>query len=187
MLLSKRFAFPMAIAFALATFGTTQALEPGVSPLQELYMIKELTNGSEIVGVMLNIGEGDHADLLTKIQRASAQTGMKVVVAEVTQLSEVAQKFRELKESYHIQVLWVPQDESVIGSPISRDFLIKNSTLSSIPLFAPNQDWVTSGACVALSLEGGSVKLYVNRKTLAALGLKVPDKYIPSTQFLASN
>ena len=187
MFLSKKSAAIVGIVFALATFSSTTAFEPTVSPLQELYMIRELTNGVQTVGVILNVDEGDHAELIAKIQRASAQIGLKVVIAEIGQLSEVAQKFRELKDTYHVQVLWIPQTESIIGCSISRDFLIKNSALSSIPLFAPSQEWVTSGACISLATEGGDVKLFVNKKTLAVLGLKVPDKYIPSTEFLATN
>ncbi|HEY9165604.1 MAG TPA: ABC transporter substrate binding protein [Candidatus Kryptonia bacterium] len=175
------------VVITLIAFGSPSALESNASPQQQLFLVKELAPNAKTVGVLLDVSYNPQADLETKIQRASGQLNIKVVVEEISQLNEVAEKFRDLRENYHIQALWIPQNERLIGSQISRDYLIKNCTLNGIPLFAPNTDWVSEGACVALTVDDGEVTLHVNQKTLNALNLKIPDKYIANTQFIASN
>ncbi len=164
-----------------------ETLEPGPTPLQSLFMIKGLIPQVQIVGIMWNDQRADTQDLLPKIDRASATVGVKVVVENVRELAEISQKFRDLTSNYHVQVLWVVENDEITGSSLARDFLIKNTTVNGIALFAPGKDWVSAGACAALQSDGGTVKLFVNQKTISALGIKVPEKFIPNTQFLATN
>jgi len=176
------------LAAALVTpTGAPEALESNVTPLQSLYMIKQLVPQTQTVGLMWNQTRVSTSDLMPKIERAAATLGVKVVVEDVEQLQDVPAKFRDLSENYHIQALWVFQNDDIVGSSMGKDFLIKNSTVGGVALFAPNTDWVSAGACATLMSEGGTVKLYVNKKTITALGINVPEKLIPDTQFLATN
>ena len=167
--------------------GTPEALESNATPLQQLYIMKELVPKLQTVGIMWNQSSVNTADLLPKIQRAAAAVGVKVVIEDVEAIKDIAQKFREVTEDYHAQIIWIIQNDDLVGSSLGRDFIIKNATVNGIAVFAPNTDWVTAGACAALLNDGGSVKLFVNQKAINALGIKVPAKYIPNTQFLATN
>ncbi len=188
MLSSKRFGLMITIpVLVLALLGTPKALESNATPLQQLYMMKQLFPKTQTVGIMWNQSTVNTADLMPKIQRAAAAVGVKVVIADVEELKDIAQKFRDLTDNYHIQILWILQNDNMVGSSLGRDYLIKNATVNGIAVFAPNTDWVSAGACATLLNEGSDVKLIVNQKTLNALGIKVPEKYIPNTQFLATN
>jgi len=176
------------LAAALVTpTGTPEALESNVTPLQSLYMIKQLVPQTQTIGLMWNQTKVNTSDVMPKIERAAATLGVKVVVEDVEGLSDVPAKFRDLLENYHVQALWIFQNDDVVGSSMGKDFLIKNSTVGGVALFAPNTDWVSAGACATLINEGGTVKLYVNKKTVTALGINIPEKLIPDTQFLATN
>lgn len=175
-------------AALVASSGMPEALESNVTPLQSLYMIKQLVPQTQTVGLMWNQTKINTSDVMPKIERAAATLGVKVVVEDVEQMPDIPTKFRDLTDNYHIQALWIFQDDpDIIGSTNGKEFLITKSTVGGIALFAPNKDWVTSGACATLILEGGSVKLYVNKKTITALGINVPEKLMPDTQFLATN
>jgi ABC-type uncharacterized transport system substrate-binding protein len=187
--LLKRFTIQLSVALFMivALFGTPEALESNATPLQSLYMIKQLLPDVKTVGLMLKQSDENTPDLMNQVKRASASLGVKIVVADVEALPDVAAQFRDLTDSYHIQALWIIRDMDVLTGSIARSYLIKNSTLRGIPLFAPSTDWVSAGACAAVVTDGGNTKLFVNQKTLNALGLKVPEKYASVTQVLATN
>jgi putative ABC transport system substrate-binding protein len=172
---------------AVVFVSTPSALETNATPLQSLFMIKQLIPQAQTVGVMWNQNKTNASELLPKIERASASTGVKVIVEDVEELSDVSQKFRELKDKYQVQAIWIIEDNDPMSSTVGKDFLVKNSIVNGIALFAPNTDWVSSGACAALLSDGSTVKLYVNKKTINALGIRVPDKYLQDTQFIATN
>ncbi|MFZ1080728.1 MAG: ABC transporter substrate binding protein, partial [Candidatus Kryptoniota bacterium] len=149
--------------------------------------IKQLVPQAQTIGLMWNQTKVNASDIMPKIERAATSIGVKVVIEDVEDIRDVSQKFRDLSDNYHIQALWVFQNDDIVGSSLGRDFLIKNTTVGGIALFAPNTDWVSAGACATLMSEGGTVKLFVNKKTITALGINIPEKFIPDTQFLATN
>ncbi len=178
---------PVVVVFliAVAFVNTPNALESNATPLQSLFMIKQLIPQTQTIGLMWNQNRTNTAELLTKIERASASVGVKVVIEDVEEMRDVPQKFRELNDSYHIQALWVIENNEPMSDPVGIDYLVKNSTLNGIALFAPNAEWVSSGACASLLSDGNNVKLVVNQKTISALGIKVPEKYLQNTQFVS--
>ncbi|MCL5268224.1 MAG: hypothetical protein M1469_09000 [Bacteroidetes bacterium] len=175
-----------AIVAFMAMLGTPRAAGTSATPLQSLYMMKQLVPKVTTVGIIWNQSTINTSSLLPEINRASLSVGVKVVVEDVEQIQDVSAKFRDLVQNYHIQVLWILQDDDLYGSSIVKGYLIKNSTLSGVALFAPGTDWVSAGACAALMSVGGNAKLFVNQKTLNALGLTVPQQYAQTTQFLAT-
>ena len=187
--LLKRIAVQLSLVLLISAvfFGTPEALESNATPLQSLFMIKQILPQVKTVGLMYKQSADNGGNLLNQVKRASASFGVKIVLADVEGLPDVAAQFRDLTGSYHIQALWVIQNSNVLGSSVARDYLIKNAALQGIPLFAPNTNWVSAGACAAVVTDGANTKLYVNQKTLNALGLKVPEKYASVTQVLASN
>lgn len=188
MQLFKRLAawFAVALTMIVVLFGSPEALELNATPLQSLFMIKQLVPQATSVGLLWKQSDYANTDLLTQIKRASMSTGDKVVVGDVESLPQVASQFRNLVDNYHVQVLWVIRNDDIMNSSIAQSYLIKNAAISGVPLFAPSSNWVSAGACAAVVTEGQSTKLVVNQKTLNALGLKVPQKFASVTQVLAS-
>ncbi len=178
----------VALTMTLMFVGAPEALESSATPLQSLFMIKQFMPQVSTVGLMLHTSDNStSSNLMDQVKRASAAMGVKIVIGNVESLSDVASQFRDLTSTYHIQALWVIQNGSLLNSSISESYLIKNSTLNGIPLFAPNAAWVSAGACAAVVTDGTNTQLVVNQKTLNALGLKVPEKYASVTKILANN
>ncbi|HUI29742.1 MAG TPA: ABC transporter substrate binding protein [Candidatus Acidoferrales bacterium] len=171
----------------LISVKTPRAVDSNVTPLQMIFMIKQLIPQTQALGLLWNQTKINSGEYLPKIERASASMGVKVIVEDVEELSDISQKFRDLKDNYHVQAVWVFDNSDPLNSNIAKDFLIKNTIVNGIALFAPNTDWVSAGACASLLSDGSTVKLYVNKKTINALGIKVPDKYLQDTQFIATN
>lgn len=157
-----------------------------VTPLQHLYVMKELIPGVQTVGILWNEQFVDTESVLPKLKRASLQIGLKLVVSNITRLKDVASEFKNLTETHKVDVLWIVENDDVLGSKIGREFLIKQALLANIPLFAPNQNWVSEGACVNIFKNGNKTSLFVNRKTAQVLSLTIPEKYLPNTQFYAA-
>lgn len=176
------------VLFIIAASAKTPcAVETAASPLQSIFMIKQLIPQTQTIGVIWNQLKTKTDDFLPKIERASASIGVKVVIEDAEELRDVSQKFRELNDKYHVQAIWIIEDDDPMSTELGKDFLIKNSIVNGIALFAPNTNWVSAGACASLLSDGSTVKLYVNKKTITALGIRVPDKYLQDTQFIATN
>ena len=189
MYLFKRSAIQLLSVFVLlmAFFGTPEALESSATPLQSIYMIKQLIPHAKTIGLMWKQTDESGSGVMDQIKRASATLGVKIVVGDVENITDVAAQFRDLTDSYHVEALWIVHNSDLLSSSAARAFLIRNAALKGVPLFAPDHDWVSAGACAAVVTEGGSTKLYVNQKTLNALGLKVPESDASVTQVLATN
>ena len=156
------------------------------TPMQQMFVIKELKPGIERVGIIWD-PSGNHDAIMEKIQRASTATGIKVFVGEASGLSDVGPQFRTLFREHKIEALWIVDNEGVISQSVARNFLIKEATQSGLPIFAPSRDWIDAGASVAVSKVDGSIQLFVNRAAADALSLQVPEKYLERTEYLAAN
>ncbi len=189
MCLFRKLAFQLSVVLVTMAvlFGSPEALESNVTPLQAIYMIKQLVPNIKSVGLIWKESDESSSAIMDQIKRASGSLRVKIVIADVESLPDVAAQFRDLTDSYHVEALWIIRNADVLANSTAQSFLIKNSALHGIPLFAPDQDWVSAGACAAVVSEGGSTKLYVNQKTLNALGLKVPESDASFTQVLATN
>ncbi len=175
------------VVLAIITLAATPNNTSDATPLQTLFMIKQLLPQTKTVGLMWEQSDVDYGGIIPQINRAAAAVGVKVVVEDVEQMKDVAERFRDLTQKYHIQALWIFGNADILASSIAEGFLIKNSTMNSVPLFAPNSNWVSAGACAAVVSNGSDAELIVNQKTISVLGMKVPSKYISITQFLATN
>lgn len=161
------------------------AEETKASPMQQLYLMKELVPGLTTVGLIWNESAVDKAAILPKIERASASLGVQVVIANAEALKDISTEFKKLTGNHHIQVLWVVEDDNVVSSAVGQKFLIQNSVISKIPLIAPTVDWVSKGACLTMQKVAGKTKLVVNPQTAKALSIQLPEKYAPNTEFFA--
>lgn len=158
-----------------------------VTPLQQLYVMKELISELHTVGIILNKDKVDRESLLPRLQRASAQLGLKLVIAEIKELRDIATNFRNLTDNHQVKAVLILDNDDIIGSEIGKKYLIKQSTLNNIPLFAPAREWVNEGALLYIYKEGNKTALYVNKKTAEVLSVTIPEKYLENTQFFAMN
>ncbi len=175
--------------FALVLFGATPHATPAgdVTPMQQLYMMKELKPDVERVGIIWNTNSPNKEVLLPKIQRAATSLSIKIFLAEVSEVQDVAPRFRDLARKREIQVLWIVEDDGVVNQSVVQEFLIKNATKSLIPLMAPSDTWVNAGATLTLKKGDSGIQLVVNKAAVDAMNLAIPAKYQETTEFLAAN
>lgn len=158
-----------------------------VTATQQLYVIKECKPGVQKIGVLVSSKDAADAAFIADLNRAAAAAGVKVFVATVDNITEVAPKFRDLTRAQGVQAIWVPKAVGAIGDATSRKFIITNATQSRVPLFAPVAAWVNEGAAVALSKGADGISLTVNKAAAAAASLVIPDKYKERVQLVAAN
>jgi len=182
-----RVLFFATLVFFLCLTIPLQALNSNISPLQQFYIMKEMVPHLKTVGIFWNKQTTQTEELLPQINRACAAVQVKAVIAEINELKAISENFRNMVNSYHIDAVWVIGNDEILNSDIAVDYLIKNSVLNKIPLFAPNTDWVNSGACVTLLNQDNRVKLFVNKKTADAIGVQLSETLLAKTEFLALN
>ena len=166
---------------------TLSALYPAqrasdVTPMQQMYIMKEVQPNIERLGIIWNRATHDE-ETLTKIRRAGTSLKVQLFLAEVSDLSDIAPQFRELTRTHKVQAVWVVKNDGLLDSSTGKSFLIKNAVKAGIPLIAPSEDWVSEGAFIAMKKQDGGIYLMVNKSAAAALSLTVPDKYAERTQF----
>jgi hypothetical protein len=189
--MSSPFRLLAAACGALSLCGFLLAAAPAspelnVTPLQQLFIIKELKADIKTVGIVWDKNVG-RDDLMPQIQRAAAAAGLKIVISPIADVREIGPTFRDLVRTSGIDALWIVEDDAVVGNAMGRKFLIKSAAEHGLPIFAPSEKWVAEGACVALRKEGSDIQLLVNKAAAQAASVKIPEKYLERTQFLASN
>ena len=163
---------------------TATAGAPPLTPIQQLYILKEMKPDIKRVGIIWKKDSPQHDALMPKVQRAAAATEVKVFMAYVQNIRDVAPSYRSLQSKHNIDVLWILEDDDTVSSNVARSFLIKTATQNGVPILAPSTSWVNAGAPVSLQKAGDSIQLVVNRAAAAATALSVPDQY--DAQYLTS-
>ncbi|QXD16057.1 ABC transporter substrate-binding protein [Rhodocaloribacter litoris] len=177
----------LSFVLALAGAATPVRLEDGPTPIQQMFVIKELKPDIERIGLIWDKNATDTEALMPQVQRASASTGIKVFLAEVTDLKDVAPQFRTLTREHQVQAIWILESTGVVDNSVTRSFIIKNATSANMPVFAPTEAWINEGASVAVLKKDGAISLLVNRAAAEAMSLTIPEKYLERIQYLAMN
>lgn len=182
---SLRYSSLLAIVIALAALTAPPAASADpLNPLQQMYILKEIKPDMERVGILWSETAPNHDALMRKVQQAAAASGVKVFVAYVDDMRDVAPSYRTLRRDHDIDVLWILDDDGAVGSSVGRNYLIKNATQHGVPLLAPTADWVNDGAPISLQRIDGAITVMLNEAAAAATALTVPDKY--ATQSLTA-
>ncbi len=184
----------MSYRFALVVFTLTltaaalpDPLNEGPTPLQQMFIIKELSPDIERIGIIWDKTASKEENMMRQLQRGSASTGLKVFVADVGELKEVAPQFRLLLREHQIQALWIVEDHGLFESGVVRSFLIEKATRAALPIFAPSETWINEGASVAVRKGADGIRLLVNRAAAEAVSLQIPPKYLERTEYFALN
>ena len=138
-----------------------------LTTLQSFYLMKEVFPEMKTVGVMVNDSQVNVDELTGKLERVSAE-------------------FKNLTTNYKLDAIWIPQLDDVLSNKVARDYLVKNSVINKIPLVIHDEEWIKEGALLCLYKKEGKTALSVNPQTAKALGVTVPEKYIPQTTFYAA-
>lgn len=141
----------------------------------------------ERVGLIWSEKSANHGELMPKVQRAAAASGIEVFVAYAEAVPDIAAQYRALRSNHDVQALWVLEETGAMSSNMARSFLIKEALKTSLPLLAPTEAWVNDGAALHLQQRGGEVHVVANRSAFDAMGLAIPDKYSSQTSYLTMN
>ncbi len=153
------------------------------SPLQQLFMLKELKPDLKKIGVVISESNPNKAAILADVQKAGARTGITIVLAPINDINELGPKVRDLTRTYSVQALWVPGGDKVLDTDVARTYLAKSAAQDRLVLMAPSEEWVKKGACLTLQGQGEGVKIVVNKAIATSLAVNIPEKYKDKTQF----
>lgn len=183
-----RFSLRVALFCLVGMVITAGVPQPSVSPLQQLFVMKEIRPDLERIGVIWNERDANGSTLLPQLQQASASTGVRVYLSYANELTDLAAAYRELTRNKNVQAIWViDENDPVTTSRMGRDYLIKHSASQGLPLIAPAPAWVEEGAHIAFYREGENLRLKVNRRSADAANMIIPSQYLERTDFLAAN
>jgi len=144
------------------------------SPLQQMYILKQLDTDVQRVGILWN--KGANETLMTQLQRAARSSGMSTFLTEVSTLVDIPSKFHKLTREHHIQALWIMQSGGVLNTPKAQEYLITHAAGEHMPLIAPTEQWVRKGASLTILKNDRGLQVLLNHTTAKSSGLVVPEK-----------
>lgn len=171
------------VVIACAAFSVPAQPElPTLAPLQQMFLFKELRPQTERVGVFVEKGADEQ--LMKQIRQAAAATQVKVYVAEVVGLSDIAPGFRSLVREHRVDAVWVVTDDGTMASDAARTYLIEQAAKAGVPVLAPTKAWVDAGASVCLVQEGSELRIVLNQAAATLADIDVPSKYSAQTDMV---
>jgi putative tryptophan/tyrosine transport system substrate-binding protein len=179
----------------------------GTSDMQPLgptlQLIKSLVPSARRIGIVYNAGEANSVSQVQALKREAGAVALEIVESTASQSAMVGDAARSLVG--RVDAILLPTDSTVVSAVES---VVAVGDRAKLPVFASDTDSVTRGAIAALGfnyyelgkisgkmaaevLRGsspsnmavGSLKkqdLYLNMKSAAAMGLKVPQDLVAS-------
>ncbi|MBD8498957.1 ABC transporter substrate-binding protein [Paenibacillus arenosi] len=126
--------------------GTTDLHPEAISTLMEF--VKTSIPNAKAVGIIANEGEQNTVTNITQAREALEKQGLEVVVAPITNSSEVKQAAESLIGK--VQAIYVPSDNTVVSS-LSTVVAVANE--QDIPLFVAEKDSVKNGGVASFGFE----------------------------------
>lgn len=173
----------------------------GTSDMQPLgptlQLIKSLVPSAKRIGVVYNAGEANSVSQVQTLKREASAEGLEIIESTASQSAMVGDAARSLVG--RVDAILLPTDSTVVSAVES---VVSVGNKAKLPVFASDTDSVTRGAIAALGFNyyelgklsgkmaaeilGGSSPsnmaverlkkqdLYLNTKSAAAMGIKVP-------------
>jgi putative ABC transport system substrate-binding protein len=173
----------------------------GTSDMQPLgptlQLIKSLVPSAKRIGVVYNAGEANSISQVQALKREAGAEGLEIIESTASQSAMVGDAARSLVG--RVDAILLPTDSTVVSAVES---VVSVGNKTKLPVFASDTDSVTRGAIAALGFNyyelgklsgkmaaeilGGSSPsnmaverlkkqdLYLNMKSAAAMGVKVP-------------
>ncbi len=186
-----RLTLPVTLLFLIGLLSGARVhepIDPNVSPLQQLFVLKEIRPDIERIGIIWHEPNAKNSGLLPQIHQASAATGIKVFLSYAAEITDVAPAYRDLIRRNEVQAIWIVDGgDPIVSSRIGRGFLIKNTASQGLPLIAPDEGWVEDGAHISFFHDGTNVRMKVNKRSADAANMTIPVAYLERTDFLAAN
>ena len=138
---------------------------------QNMYLMKSLLPSLQNVGVIAStLTQAD----IQSLGRAAAALGLKVSVAQVTELRDVAAMYKRLVNDYRVDMIWIPDKNDALLLGIGFEYLRENSIVDRIGLLVPARQFVSKGALCSLERDNGILTVYFNKRVASVDGIKTP-------------
>ena len=138
---------------------------------QNMYLMKSLLPSLKNIGVIAStLTQAD----IQSLGRAAAALGIKVSIAEVTEIRDVASMYKRLVNDYHVDIIWIPDKNDQLLLGIGFEYLRENTVVDRIGLFVPSKKFVTKGALCSLERDNGQLTVYFNQRVASVDGIKTP-------------
>lgn len=149
---------------------------------QHIAIAKKMKPGLATLGI---IGSNLSDKMIEQISKAATGQGVKIVVAQPQDAGQVASFYNKLTGEKKVEMIWFPDpgDHMILG--IGFEFLREKAVADKIGLIVPQESLVASGGLCTVLLEGGKLKVMVNRKIAQLIGLSVPAESSESVTFVS--
>ena len=152
-----------------------------VSPMQQVFLIKQLKPELARIGILCDLSQ--RPELPDRLQRISAQLGVKIIIKDTHRLKNVLKNFKFLVYNQAAEVVWIFPDKVLIH-PSARRYLIKEAVSARVLLIAPDSDMVEKGATLFVEKNADQIKVHLNSKAMELLGLDITPQLMSSAEVL---
>lgn len=142
-----------------------------VSYSQSMYLMKNLMPSLQKVGI---IGSTLTADEIQSLGRAAAGLGLKVSVAQVSDVRDIAGMYKRLVNEYHVDLIWIPDESDNILLGIGFEYLQESTIVDRVGLCVPTRQLVSKGALCSVEHDNGKLTVFINRRVASVDGIKSP-------------
>ena len=135
----------------------------------QVKLIKELLPDATRVGLLFNPTQ----DVDGLINRAVAETGIKVIKSPIASVRDVAKAVRNLSR-YDVDFV-IMVEERIVTSNNAIKYVVKQTVKKKIPVFTTSDNAMKAGACGHLVNATGKWQMKVNGKVVSRFDITVPD------------
>lgn len=170
---------------------------------KQLELIKEFLPGLKTIGILYNPGEVNSMVQVDLAKEKAEEMGIKIEEGTVSNSSEVSLAVSSLIGN--VDAIYVPTDNIIVSAMPT---VLQNAYNNQIPVFASENNSVEQGAIATLGIDyyqlgrqtgsmaarilngadpaemavesSEELKLYINKKSAAEIGLEIPEKLLES-------
>ena len=157
------------MAFTLIVFFSTENVVAQTDLNTHVRLLKQLMPDATRIGLIHNSGVNVDA----AVQRATSETGIRVIKAPVRTIRDIAQAIRSL-DRYEVNLV-ILVEERIVTSNNSIKFVVKQTVKKKIPVFSTAPNALSAGAYGRFYQDQGSWRIEINGKMMNRYDVQIPE------------
>lgn len=162
----------MSIFLLCGIFSTMLQAQTGVPYAQQIAVIKKIKTEISVIGVLTTTMSDKSIE---QMGRAATGLGVKIVLAQPKEASELPSLYKKLIKEKGAQILWIPDPSDKLMTGIGFEFLRENALPDRIGIIVPDQTLVGTGGLCNVYSDAGKLKAVVNQRIAQVVGATVPN------------
>lgn len=163
------FVFALLIIVIFATILHAQSNAPYA---QQIAVVKKMKGDIATIGVLTTtLSEKS----IEQMGRAATGLGVKIILAQPKEASELPSLYKKLVKEKGVQLLWIPDPNDKLMIGVGFEFLRENALPDKIGIIVPDQALVMTGGLCSIITEGGKLRVVVNQRIAQMIGAIIPN------------